>query len=272
MDLVMCLVSIGLLAVLAGFVWAMEKLLMSTSQGIGLVVAVVLFVYFVARWSGRRGSDADHDRVRPLLRLADRRRVVPRRRGCSASTTAGPASSGASSARSSASPIASWGSIRRRSRPGASTRAACCCSRAPASALLYALQRLQGHLPLNPAGLKGVRPDIAFNTAWSFVTNTNWQNYGGETTMSYLTQMAGLAVQNFVSAAVGIAVAVALIRGFAPLGLGDDRQLLGRSRPRLPLPPAAARVRARGRPRLARRRPDVRRPGHGAHARGRRRR
>ena len=62
--------------------------------------------------------------------------------------------------------------------------------------LLYALQRLQGHLPLDPAGLKGVRPDIAFNTAWSFVSNTNWQNYGGEATMSYLTQMAGLAVQN----------------------------------------------------------------------------
>ena len=84
--------------------------------------------------------------------------------------------------------------------------------------LLYALQRLQGHLPLNPTGLKGVRPDIAFNTAWSFVTNTNWQNYGGEATMSYLTQMAGLAVQNFASAAVGIAVAVALIRGFTRSG------------------------------------------------------
>jgi potassium-transporting ATPase potassium-binding subunit len=85
-------------------------------------------------------------------------------------------------------------------------------------AFLYALQRLQGHLPLNPAGLKGVRPDIAFNTAWSFVTNTNWQNYGGESTMSYLTQMAGLAVQNFASAAVGIAIGVALIRGFTRSG------------------------------------------------------
>jgi K+-transporting ATPase ATPase A chain len=84
--------------------------------------------------------------------------------------------------------------------------------------LLYAIQRLQGHLPLNPAGMKGVRPDIAFNTAWSFVTNTNWQNYGGESTMSYFTQMAGLAVQNFASAAVGIAVAVALIRGFTRSG------------------------------------------------------
>ncbi len=81
--------------------------------------------------------------------------------------------------------------------------------------LLYALQRLQGGLPLDPAGLPGVAPELAFNTAVSFVTNTNWQNYGGETTMSHLTQMAGLTVQNFLSAATGIAVAVALIRGFA---------------------------------------------------------
>ena len=79
---------------------------------------------------------------------------------------------------------------------------------------LYALQRLQGALPLNPADMKGVRPDLAFNTAVSFVTNTNWQSYSPELTMSYLTQMAGLAVQNFASAAVGMAVAVALVRGF----------------------------------------------------------
>ena len=80
---------------------------------------------------------------------------------------------------------------------------------------LYALQRMQGALPLNPAGMPAVPPALAFNTAVSFVTNTNWQNYGGETTISHLTQMAGLTVQNFVSAASGIAVAVALIRGFA---------------------------------------------------------
>jgi potassium-transporting ATPase potassium-binding subunit len=80
---------------------------------------------------------------------------------------------------------------------------------------LYALQRLQGHLPLNPAGFGAVRPDLSFNTATSFVTNTNWQAYGGETTMSYLTQMLGLTVQNFVSAATGMAVLVALIRGLA---------------------------------------------------------
>ena len=79
---------------------------------------------------------------------------------------------------------------------------------------LYALQRLQGHLWLD-AGLPGVESHIAWNTAVSFVTNTNWQAYSGESTMTHLTQMAGLAVQNFLSAAVGIAVAVALIRGLA---------------------------------------------------------
>lgn len=81
--------------------------------------------------------------------------------------------------------------------------------------VLYALQRLQGGLPYNPAGMGAVDPALAFNTAASFVTNTNWQNYGGESTMSYLLQMAGLTVQNFVSAATGVAIAIALIRGFA---------------------------------------------------------
>ncbi|MCO6049585.1 potassium-transporting ATPase subunit KdpA [Mesorhizobium sp. RP14(2022)] len=80
---------------------------------------------------------------------------------------------------------------------------------------LYAIQRLQGVLPLNPAGMVNLPADLAFNTAASFVSNTNWQSYGGESTMSYLTQMAGLTVQNFVSAATGIAIAVALIRAFA---------------------------------------------------------
>jgi potassium-transporting ATPase potassium-binding subunit len=82
---------------------------------------------------------------------------------------------------------------------------------------VYALQRLQGFLPLNPQGFGGklVSPDLAYNTAISFVTNTNWQAYTPETTVSYLVQMAALAVQNFASAAVGIAVAVAMIRGFA---------------------------------------------------------
>jgi len=82
----------------------------------------------------------------------------------------------------------------------------------------YGFFRLQGSLPLNPQHLPGVTPALAWNTAVSFVTNTNWQAYSGETTMSYLSQMGALAVQNFLSAAVGIAVAVALIRGFARKG------------------------------------------------------
>jgi K+-transporting ATPase ATPase A chain len=79
--------------------------------------------------------------------------------------------------------------------------------------VLYALMRLQAHLPLNPDGQSAVGEHLSFNTAMSFITNTNWQSYGGETTMSYLTQMAGLTVHNFVSAAGGMAVLVALIRG-----------------------------------------------------------
>jgi K+-transporting ATPase ATPase A chain len=81
--------------------------------------------------------------------------------------------------------------------------------------VLYAMQRLQAVLPWNPQGFAGVAPDLAFNTAASFTTNTNWQAYGGETVMSYFTQMAGLAYHNFMSAAVGIAVAIAFIRGIA---------------------------------------------------------
>ena len=79
--------------------------------------------------------------------------------------------------------------------------------------VVYLLQRVQGVLPLNPQGFGAVSPDSSFNTAVSFATNTNWQGYGGETTMSYLTQMLALTVQNFVSAATGMAVLVALIRG-----------------------------------------------------------
>jgi potassium-transporting ATPase potassium-binding subunit len=80
--------------------------------------------------------------------------------------------------------------------------------------LIYAVMRLQNHLPLNPVGLPAVDRYVAFNTAASFTTNTNWQTYGGETTMSYLTQMFALTFQNFVSAAVGMAVVVAMVRGF----------------------------------------------------------
>jgi K+-transporting ATPase ATPase A chain len=82
--------------------------------------------------------------------------------------------------------------------------------------LLYLMQRVQGHLPFNPQKFAGVTPEhLAFNTAASFTTNTNWQAYSGESTMSYFTQMAGLAYHNFASAAVGIAMAIAFIRGIA---------------------------------------------------------
>ena len=81
--------------------------------------------------------------------------------------------------------------------------------------ILYVILRLQGSLPFNPAGQSAVEQGLAFNTAASFITNTNWQNYGGESTLSYLTQMLGLTHQNFLSAATGIAVAAAIIRGFS---------------------------------------------------------
>ncbi|MET0429082.1 MAG: potassium-transporting ATPase subunit KdpA [Microvirga sp.] len=87
-------------------------------------------------------------------------------------------------------------------------------------AVLYAILRLQAVLPLNPADQAAVAPDLAFNTSTSFITNTNWQSYGGETTLSYLSQMLGLTHQNFLSAATGIAVAVALIRGFSRASTG----------------------------------------------------
>jgi K+-transporting ATPase ATPase A chain len=80
---------------------------------------------------------------------------------------------------------------------------------------LYAIQRFQNVLPLNPQGFNAVPPDLAFNTSVSFITNTNWQNYGGETTMSHLTQMLGLTTHNFLSAATGLAIAFALVRAFA---------------------------------------------------------
>ena len=80
---------------------------------------------------------------------------------------------------------------------------------------LYAMLRLQAYLPLNPQGFPGMAPDLAFNTAVSFVTNTNWQNYGGETTLSHFSQMAGLTVQNFLSAATGMALAIAVTRALA---------------------------------------------------------
>jgi potassium-transporting ATPase potassium-binding subunit len=89
--------------------------------------------------------------------------------------------------------------------------------------VLYAMQRLQRVLPFNPQGFGGVAPDLAFNTAVSFTTNTNWQAYSGESTMSYFTQMAGLAYHNFISAAVGISVAIAFIRGIAQ----EEKETIG---------------------------------------------
>jgi K+-transporting ATPase ATPase A chain len=80
---------------------------------------------------------------------------------------------------------------------------------------LYVLQRIQHLLPLNPQGFAAVGPDLALNTAVSFATNTSWQSYGGETTLSHLSQMAGITVQSFLSCATGVAVAVALVRGIA---------------------------------------------------------
>jgi K+-transporting ATPase ATPase A chain len=91
----------------------------------------------------------------------------------------------------------------------------------------YGIERLQGHLPFNPQHFPGVPPELAFNTAGSFVTNTNWQSYSGESTMSYLTQMAGLAWHNFTSAASGIAVALCLARGFTRRGGPTGPKTLG---------------------------------------------
>ena len=138
------------------------------------------------------------------------------------------------------------------------------------SLVLYALLRLQSHLFLNPDGLPGVPSHISLNTTASFVTNTNWQYYGGEYTMSYLSQMAGLAVQNFVSAAVGMAVLVAVIRGFTRRSsktLGNFWQDLYRSLAYI-LAPALGR--AGDRADLAGRAADVRRRRDGDDARGRR--
>ena len=128
---------------------------------------------------------------------------------------------------------------------------------------LYLLQRVQGALPLNPTDVAAVPPALAFNTAASFVTNTNWQNYGGESTMAHLTQMAGLTVQNFVSAAVGIAVVVALIRGLTRRRsetIGNFWVDLTRITTRILLPLAIVIALAARQPR---RRPDASRKRHG---------
>ena len=122
--------------------------------------------------------------------------------------------------------------------------------------VLYALQRLQGVSAVQSAASSPASSQhLAFNTSISFITNTNWQSYVPETTMSYLTQMAGLTMHNFVSAATGIALAVALMRGFARRSAQDGRQFLGRSGALHALCPAAD---------LHRRRPVLRLAGHAA--------
>ena len=105
--------------------------------------------------------------------------------------------------------------------------------------LLYLILRTQSIQPFNPEGFGSGPWNLSFNTTSSFVTNTNWQYYGGETTLTYFAQMAGLTVQNFVSAAVGIAVLAAVIRGFASRSASVARQLLARPDPDHPLHPAA---------------------------------
>ena len=129
---------------------------------------------------------------------------------------------------------------REASRAGRPTPARCWPSASRASRCCTPILRLQGHLPLNPADLPGMSWYVAFNTAASFVTNTNWQFYGGESTLSYLSQMFGLTVQNFVSAAVGMAVLAAVIRGLRPPRPRRARQLLGRPGADHALHPAAA--------------------------------
>ena len=102
--------------------------------------------------------------------------------------------------------------------------------------VLYLLERVQGMMPFNPQHLGAVTPEhLAFNTAASFTTNTNWQAYSGETTMSYFTQMAGLAFHNFASAATGIVLAIAFIRGIARRQMNTIREFLGRLRALLPV-------------------------------------
>ncbi len=129
--------------------------------------------------------------------------------------------------------------------------------------ILYAQLRLQGHLPFNPDHRTGVTPALSLNTAVSFLTNTNWQNYSGESTMSHLTQMAGLALHNFVSAAVGAAVAVALDPRPRPPAHPHARQLLGRPRAHHHADPRSAGDRLHARAREPGLRPELPRRAHG---------
>ena len=136
------------------------------------------------------------------------------------------------SARWSAASTGSRGSTPKASSAGAPTPCRCCSSAWPGVLLLYAVLRFQAHLPFNADHQKAVSPGVSFNTAISFLTNTNWQVYSGESTMSHLSQMFGLVLQQFLSAAVGMAVVVALIRGLVRRRSTHARQLLGGHHPR----------------------------------------
>ena len=151
------------------------------------------------------------------------------------------------------------------SRTGRSTPSRCCSSARRACCCSTASSACKNVLPLNPQGQVAVDPVLAFNTAASFTTNTNWQNYGGETTMSYLTQMAGLAFHNFASAAVGIVLAVAVIRGLTRRSGAAPGQLLGGPDALRALHPAADLLRLRAVPGLAGRAAELQRlhPGDG---------
>ena len=135
-------------------------------------------------------------------------------------------SSRACSGRSSGRSTACSASTRPGARTGSATRARCSCSAPSSASLLYADPAHAVAAPVQPAGLGAGTWDVSFNTAASFLTNTNWQFYGGETTMSYFSQMAGLAVQNFVSAGVGLAVLVAFVRALASRSGKGHRRLL----------------------------------------------
>ena len=190
-------------------------------------------------------------------RPARAREAAGRVHGARVRRTTGDSQSG-SARRSSASSTGSAASTPRAKCAGPNTPSPTMAFNILGLLVVYALQRLQHWIPLlNPQDMAAVSPDSAFNTAVSFATNTNWQGYGGETTMSYLTQMLGLTVQNFVSAATGMAVLVALIRGFQRASASTIGNFWTDLVAHDALYPAAALGRARRRARVAGRRADV---------------
>ena len=252
--------------------WVLEPRLMSAADAFGLAVSL---------------RDPRLPRLRPLPRGAllddrpghrpDRRlRGRPDRARLPARPLHGPRlhdgqrrRSVAGSPPASAASTGSFASTRGASRTGRATRRRCSSSASSSRPCSMRSSGCRGICSSTRTTCRASPPHIALNTEASFVTNTNWQYYGGEYTMSYLTQMAGLAVQNFVSAAVGIAVLAAVVRGFARRSAGDARQLLGRPLPLARLRPAAAGADPRRDPDLAGRAADVRRARDRDDARGR---